>query len=119
MKLRLTESSVRLRLRRSEVEAFRRDGSVEVSTHLPAGESITYRLTGVAIDQPAVALTAGLLEIRVPAGAARQWASTDQVGLYYPVGALQILVEKDFRRTSAPSPDDDDRYPNPRSAAPR
>jgi len=54
----------------------------------------------------------------LPAGEGNLWSSGSQVGVYGKSDGIEILVEKDFRRTSAPSPDDNDRYPNPRSMRP-
>ena len=115
MKIRMNETSVRLRLRRSEVERFRSEG--EVAASIPfADRPLHYRLRRGEVSQPTAAFCHDALEVVVPAGEGEVWATGPQVGIYGRSGALDILVEKDFRRTSAPSPDDDDRYPNPRAA---
>jgi hypothetical protein len=115
MKIRMTEASIRLRLRRSEVERFRSVGEVAASIPLPE-RTLHYRLRRGEVAQPTVSFRSDTLEVVVPAVEGDDWASGPKVGIYGKSGGLDILVEKDFRRTSAPSPDDDDRYPNPRAA---
>jgi len=111
----MNESSVRLRLHRSDVERFAQTDSIASATPFPNGRVLRLRLTAADVDSPAVVFEGELLEVTVPRADAAQWASSDQIGIYGTHGPLEILVEKDFRRTSLPSPDDEDRYPNPRS----
>ena len=116
MKLRMNDKSVRLRLLRSEVERFRATGNVTAAIAFPDGRALQYRLTAGNVAQPVARFTGDSIEVVVPAADAEAWAAGPKVGIYGKAGALDVLVEKDFRRTSAPSPDDDDRYPNPRAA---
>ena len=114
MKIRMNETSIRLRLRRSEVERFRSTGGVAASIPLPERQ-LHYRLIRGDVPQPVARYRHDALEVVVPAAEGDDWAAGSPVGIYGKSGALDILVEKDFRRTSAPSPDDEDRYPNPRA----
>ncbi len=116
MKLRLHDASVRLRLRRSEVEQFRSAGAISAVIRFPAGGALTYRLVSGSGPAITASFSANLLDVQVPTAAAEAWCSGDQVGIYGHAGDVEILVEKDFRRTAMPSPDDADRYPNPRAA---
>ncbi|HBY58948.1 MAG TPA: hypothetical protein DEH78_03955 [Solibacterales bacterium] len=116
MKLRLTERSVRLRVRRSEVELFSKTGCVSETLVFPGGAALTYRLTAAPVIETSVAFGGGVVEILVPAAQAAGWAASQQVGIYGQHRDVEICVEKDFRRTSLPSPDDGDRYPNPRAS---
>lgn len=115
MKLRLNESSVRLRFRRSEVEQFAREASIESATLFPDGRALRVRLLAGDVQGPIVSFTGNTIEVTVPSAAAAEWTTSGQVGIFGRHGSLEILIEKDFRRTSLPSPDDEDRYPNPRS----
>lgn len=115
MKMRLNGSSVRLRVRRSEVRRFAESGAVSECLQFPDGGALTFSLVSADVPQLAARFAAGRVEVRAPREAGARWAAGDEVGMYGADGAFQILVEKDFRRTSVPSPDDDDRYPNPRS----
>src|SRR4051794_32434058 len=113
MKLRLNEDSVRLRLRRSEVDRFRSTGSVSAAIRFPDGRTLTYQLAGSTSGEMTVSLVADVLEVLVPLAKGAAWAAGNAVGIYGNSGGIEILVEKDFRRTSMASPDDADRYPNP------
>jgi hypothetical protein len=115
MKLRMNDKSVRLRLLRSEVERFRVSGEVTAAIQFPNGKALQYRLVAGQISEPDVRFTGDALAVVVPAAAAAAWTGGAQVGIYGSAGGLDVLVEKDFRRTSAASADDDDRYPNPRA----
>lgn len=116
MKIRMNDKSVRLRLLRSEVERFGATGSVAASIEFANGRALRYRLARGESGDTAVSFTEDAIEVIVPAREAAAWAEGPQVGIYGKSGSIEIIVEKDFRRTSAPSPDDDDRYPNPRAA---
>ena len=115
MKLRMNEGTLRLRVRRSEVEAFGADGSVSTTTQFPGGRSLTWRLAAAPVAGITVSYVGDRIEVLVPEAQARAWAAGGDVGLYGRYEGVEILVEKDFRRTSLPSPDDQDRYPNPRA----
>lgn len=115
MKFRVNEHSVRLRLRKSEVRAFAENGSVWSTLHMPGGRSLTYGLAAASVEQMTVSSTGDRVEVLVPRAQGELWSSSDQVGIYGRHEAVDILIEKDFRRTSVPSPDDEDRYPNPRA----
>lgn len=116
MKLRMNDRSVRLRLLRSEVERFHATGAVESAIQFPNGRALRYRLNMGEVAEPVVTFTGDMLDIAVPRAEGESWSGGTAVGMYGKSASLDILVEKDFRRTSAPSPDDDDRYPNPRAA---
>lgn len=89
----------------------------EVAASIPFPDrSLMYRLRRGEVSQPSASFSNETLEVVVPAAESDKWTAGPQVGIYGKSGGLDILVEKDFRRTSAPSPDDDDRYPNPRAA---
>jgi hypothetical protein len=117
MKIRMNEKSVRLRLLRSEVARFHSTGEVAAFIQFP-GRALRYRLCRGECARPTVSFIGDTLEVVLPAGESKLWSSGSQVGVYGKSDGIDILVEKDFRRTSAPSPDDDDRYPNPRSVRP-
>src|SRR5512133_2731163 len=115
MKIRMNDRSVRLRLLRSEVERFGATGSVATSIRFANGRDLHYRLLRGESAAAAVSFTGDAIEVVVPAREAAAWTGGPLVGIYGKSGSIEIIVEKDFRRTSAPSPDDDDRYPNPRA----
>jgi hypothetical protein len=113
VKLRLTESSVRVRCAKSEVDTFAAQPAVETVTVFPDGRALRLVLSAGDKEALAVSFDGATIEIAVPRAMAIGWAGTGDVGIYGRDGGLDILIEKDFRRTSRSSPDDADRYPNP------
>ena len=118
MKLRIRGNSIRLRLRRGEVERLATEGVVEERTDFGGGRTLTYAL--VAEDVPAVSaeLDGARIVVRVPRAAAARWAATEDVGIecFQPAadGPLKIRVEKDFACTDAAADEpQDDAFPNP------
>jgi hypothetical protein len=104
MKLRISANSVRLRLRRSEVDQLAETGAVEESIAFGPLENdrLTYlirMLPGVRAIE--VVFAGGQLIIDVPAEIAKEWARTETVGMdgKVPIGNgefLDVLIEKDF-----------------------
>jgi hypothetical protein len=113
MKLRLNASSVRLRCGISEVGQFATTRRVETVTHFPNGRELTVALTAAETGGPCVDFSGDRIEVSVPLAEWQRWTETEDVGMYGRHGQLDILIEKDFRRTSKASPDDADRYPHP------
>ncbi len=119
MKLRILDDSIRLRLARAEVDRLAADGTIEATTHFPGGGELTYRLTagpGFGASQRDGAVT-----ISVPDADVATWAEDDsRVGLYadleLPVGALKLIVEKDYHcLIPRPGIDPADFFPNPKT----
>ena len=115
MKLRTDGKTIRLLLPRSEVARFADCGSGSVQIVLPGG-CLEYSLEAADIPGTAASFEANRIRVAVPNSAARQWTASDEVGIYGVHNAIAIAIEKDFRPTSAASPDDHDRYPNARAS---
>lgn len=119
MKLRIRGNSLRLRLSRSEVEAFDRDGRVEDSARFGPGARLVYALERVTGGALSATLRDGRVAVTVPSELADPWCRTDQVGLEaeQPTGdgeTLRLLVEKDFTCLKTRSGEDEsDAFPNP------
>ena len=118
MKIRIKGDSVRLRLTRSEVAAFRDHGVVEEVTRLPGG-TFRYRLErDAAVEAVEAAWCGDGIAVRVPAAVAAAWVETEQVGfreVLRPAEGvlLTVLVEKDFACLDPTDEDQTDNYPNP------
>src|ERR1035437_2846798 len=98
MKLRIKGNSLRLRLTRPEVIRLGDDGGVEERADFGAGEVLTYRLRPVATPGPLhAAFHQGTIEVTVAGETARDWAVSEEVGLYAQSAGLRIAIEKDFR----------------------
>jgi len=127
MKLRIQDNSIRLRLTRSEVEKLAADERVAGSIQFTAApdDTLAYAVeTSSSCAEVRAERTANEIRVTLPRNLARTWATTDLVTIerLQPVGlgALQILVEKDFRcaHRDAASQEGNaaDLYPNPTDA---
>ncbi len=115
MKLRCTENSIRLRLRKSDVDQLAREKKVSIQIGFPAGSFLTYELSIGATSKLYALFESGLISIQLPEQVAHQWISTDEVSisdeLRLPNGAvLYILIEKDFPCKSRPDEDKADTF---------
>jgi hypothetical protein len=80
-----------------------------------------YALVTGEVVQLAAELSGGRLTVSVPEDRAREWTSTDKIGMEDDVTlaeglTLHILIEKDFKGLSRRRrrEDESDAYPNPR-----
>ncbi|HXW74734.1 MAG TPA: Hsp20/alpha crystallin family protein [Steroidobacteraceae bacterium] len=122
MKLRIKGPTLRLRLTQGEIRALEEQSVVEERVPFAAGVSLIYRLKrDAAAREISASYDHGVLEIRVPEGAARQWCTTELVTLAHdqalPEGVLRITLEKDYA-CLAPRADEDesDNFPHPEAA---
>lgn len=119
MKLRIKGNSIRLRLLRSEVERFAREG--RISDEIQFGDhSLRYSLVASAYTQTTHArMEEDEIAVVIPRDEAARWTSSDDVGIKanQPIGngeQLAILVEKDFACVGRPDdPDREDAFANP------
>ena len=121
MKLRIRENTIRLRLKRNEVEQIASGQSIVEQTHFPQSV-LTYRLDVVPEGPCLASFGEGSLAIHLPVSAVRQWAESEQVSILAEqtiegAGVLSMLIEKDFQCLSPghhrPGEDDEDTYPHP------
>lgn len=100
MKLRITPEAVRLRLRRGDVDTLLETGFVEkrIQTGPAATDCLSYRLqVGAQVQEAQLVHEASTLSVGIPLVAAREWAESEAVGLYFqtPWG-VRLMIEKDF-----------------------
>jgi hypothetical protein len=118
MKVRIKGNSVRIRLSRSEVEIFGREGYVEERTDFGKTELI-YAVKSTDDEMMSATFTGGMITMCVPANMLNVWAETNQVSLdhHMPVSNnkhLYLLLEKDFKCIDAGGTEDQsDYYENP------
>ncbi len=122
MKLRIRGDSLRLRLKRGEVDQIAMGKSVSEQTHFP-GSVLTYRLDVSDGIEISASFDRGSLVISLPKSRVSDWAGSDEVSLFAEqkltgAGSLSLLIEKDF---SCLEPghhrdceDDEDTFPHPR-----
>ncbi len=126
MKLRIRGDSLRLRLKRGEVDLLAAGKSIVEETHFP-GAVLRYRLDVTGEEAMQAHFENSSLLIRLPASQVSAWATTDEVSMLADQdlpggGKLTLLIEKDF---SCLEPghhrdcdDDVDTFPHPsRSSA--
>ncbi len=121
MKLRIRGDSMRLRLKRGEIDQLAAGTSIVEETHFP-GAILTYRLDVSENSNVSATFDNGVLVVSLPKSTVLDWASTDEVSLFAEQklsgsGALSLLIEKDFKclepghhRDRA---DDEDTFPHP------
>ena len=100
MKLRIRGNTIRLRLKRGEVDQIASGGSVVEQTRFPDA-MLTYRLDVSDDGAFSATFSDGNLAVRVPSAEVSRWAETDQVSLFADLkleggDTLSLLVEKDF-----------------------
>lgn len=102
MKLRCSSGNIRIRLLRSDISVLGQTGHIAEQIELPAGGSFGFSLSlAESQSQLGAAWEEGLLHITLPSGPARQWMSSEEVGMEETLdlpggGKLFLLVEKDF-----------------------
>ena len=125
MKLRIRGDSIRLRLKRAEVDQIAAGASIVEETHFP-NAVLTFRLDVSENDDAAASFNNDSLVVSLPKSRVLDWASTDEVSLVAEqklsgTGSLSLLIEKDFsclepghHRDCA---DDADTFPHPHAQA--
>ena len=121
MKLRVRGNSIRLRLKRNEVERLAAGHKLAEETDFPES-AFGYSLELSDNEDMEASFENGSIAVSMPREIIPEWADTDLVTLYSEQklsgdGMLKILVEKDF---SCLEPghhrnceDDEDTYPHP------
>jgi hypothetical protein len=121
MKLRLQSNSVRLRLKRGEVDRLVREGRLNetIVFGLSPSDSLRYVLElSNEIATPCAFCKTNDVHIQVPAAMARAWASGSDIGIESEQAAggnlvLRIVIEKDFACLDGTDEQNFDTFPNP------
>jgi Family of unknown function (DUF7009) len=100
MKLRIRGDSIRLRLKRGEVDQLAAGNSIVEETHFQNGV-LTFSLCVAENDDFSASFVDGSIVVSVPRTRVLDWAGTDAVSLHADQeipdsGSLSLLVEKDF-----------------------
>lgn len=101
MKIRCVTNSIRLRVRKSDLQQLTTTGQVAESLAFPNGQQLRFVLVQATIEQAACNYEEGAITIQLPTAAVQQWVTSDEVGLDYvfPLAnqqTLKLLIEKDF-----------------------
>ncbi len=125
MKLRIRANSIRLRLKRGEVDKLAAGTSIVEETHFP-DSILTFRLDLAENNEISASFDNGSINVSVPKTKVLDWAATDQVSLFAEqqlsgAGSLSLLIEKDFTCLEPghhrECEDDADTFPHPRAQA--
>lgn len=102
MKIRIKGNSVRIRIVKTELDNFGKDGFLEEHTEFPNGR-LTYRLESKAgISDLKADIKGSIITVYMPEAMKKEWVGTETVGYRtdMPLGegnSLFILIEKDFK----------------------
>lgn len=118
MKIRINGNSIRIRLSKSEVERFGKEGRIEESTDFGSSKLVYALERKQGIEFMKAAFTGNNITMYVPMPLAEEWVSTDKVGLDHNMdtgngGHLFLLLEKDFKCIDNSLEDQSDNYENP------
>lgn len=102
MKLRLDSQSIRIRVRKSDIETLAAIGFIEETVHFSQGR-LVYKLELSAQSQEVgVTIKDESILVLIPKNQATSWINSETVGIYttlstgYEKKILKILIEKDF-----------------------
>jgi len=118
MKLRIKDSSLRLRLEQKEVEKLVRSGAL-VSKCILLESEFVYALERYASEEMEAAISGNKITVRIPGAWIEDWHVNEKIGFdcTMPNGTY-ILVEKDYKcLIPREHEDESDMYANPRSNA--
>ena len=102
MKLRCTHNSIRIRLRKSELEQLDQGLALEETIGFPNGHSLVFQVfVSHGISELEAAFNEHLMSLKLPEARAKTWIRTEQVGMeaLLPLANgehLELLIEKDF-----------------------
>ena len=121
MKLRIRGNTLRLRLSRNEVDSVAQGKEVEESTSFPGGGKLQYVLKQTPSETTVIKTNEGddsCIKVLVDENKARQWAKSEEVGLFGAepliLGSFELLIEKDFACLNPrDGGEDSDSFPNP------
>ena len=125
MKLRIRGDTLRLRLKRGEVDQLAAGTSIVEETHFPDA-LLTYRLDMSESTDISATFADGSLVVTLPKSKVLDWAGTDEVSLHAEQklsgsGSLSLLIEKDFSCLEPghhrEGEDDTDTFPHPNAHA--
>ena len=102
MKLRCTENSIRIRIRKSELDQLAQTKRVEEKVRFGSQVVLTFALSiNETMQQVVATLLDNNLVVSLPKSAANEWINSNQVGIEVNKETgddqnLHILIEKDF-----------------------
>jgi len=116
MKLRFRGNSLRLRVNQREVEGLSAGRPLTESVHFPGDAELGYTLESAPARTAKVEFRSGVIRVAVPEASVREWARTDEIGMYFDLPAngssLKVAIEKDLECIDGPAEErDPDAFP--------
>jgi hypothetical protein len=98
MKLRIEGNSIRLRVKKSDLEKLKKEGIVRENVAFLKGFHFYYELkTDDKIKSIEASFSSGTIAVSIPLSMSDAWIDTEQVGLENTSeNGLFVLIEKDF-----------------------
>ncbi len=102
MKFRCTGNSIRLRVRKSDLQTLRLLGEIREEVPFAPGQTLSIVLALGEVERLCAGFTAGEVRVEVPRAMAIAWIESAEVGIEAlqetgaTVGPLHIKIEKDF-----------------------
>jgi hypothetical protein len=98
MKLRIEGNSIRLRVKKSDLEKLKIDGIVRESVAFLKGFHFYYELkTDDKIKTIEASFSSGTIAVSIPLSMSDIWIDTEQVGIENTAeNGFYVLIEKDF-----------------------
>ena len=114
MKLRFEKNSLRLRVRKSDVDALKHQGFVKESVEIP-GNVFAYELRISDVAEPQALFKDNAVVASISPGMTTEWLNTDEVGIYHVIHmdngrTLELTIEKDFPCKDRPGEDKSDTF---------
>lgn len=99
MKIRIESNTLRLRLRKSEIDVLEADHVVSDVISF-GSKSLIYRLKINEVEQIESSFSDNIISVSLPKELALEWINSDLVSLQNDTVSPKILIEKDFQCTS-------------------
>lgn len=98
MKLRIEGNSIRLRVKKSDLDKLKSEGMIGETVVFSGDLYFHYKLkTAQHIQHINGELLQNSIQVTIPLSIAQSWIDTEQVGLEHTLDSgLKILIEKDF-----------------------
>lgn len=120
MKIRIKDSSIRLRLSKIDVNTLAEEGCILSECQFAPGNTLKYMISISDKDEIGMKMKYQTIDIKVPYEQLQNFYNGDLVGFEHTVkngtdGGLRILVEKDFQCLVPRSEDESNLYANPQT----
>ena len=100
MKLRFDKNSIRLRVKKSDLEKLHEKKVTEEKINFPDGEFVYILSVSHHSKEISAAIKQSSVEVTLPHEVAHEWMNNDEVGIYHTIvfgnNSLEVIIEKDF-----------------------